>query len=53
LIACNFGAIAKTIGAPDAEGFVARLALEPDVRVLDTACGTGDVMLPLARRGPR
>ena len=50
-IAGNFGAIAKTIGAPDAEGFVARLALEPDVRVLDTACGTGNVTFPLARRG--
>jgi 2-polyprenyl-3-methyl-5-hydroxy-6-metoxy-1,4-benzoquinol methylase len=50
-IAGNFGAIAKTIGRPDAEGFVARLALEPDVRVLDIACGTGRVTLPLARRG--
>jgi 2-polyprenyl-3-methyl-5-hydroxy-6-metoxy-1,4-benzoquinol methylase len=50
-IAGNFGAIAKTIGVPDAEGFVARLALEPDVRVLDIACSTGNVTLPLARRG--
>jgi len=50
-IAGNFGAIAKTIGAPDAEGFVARLVLEPDVHVLDIACGTGNVTLPLARRG--
>jgi 2-polyprenyl-3-methyl-5-hydroxy-6-metoxy-1,4-benzoquinol methylase len=45
-IAGNFGEIAKTIGVPEAEGFVARLALEPDVRVLDIACGTGNVSRP-------
>ena len=52
-IAGNFGAIAKTIGVPEADGFVARLALEPEVRMLDIACATGNVTLPLARRGPR
>ncbi|MBV8832759.1 MAG: hypothetical protein JO108_26455 [Acidobacteriaceae bacterium] len=52
-IAGSFGAIAKTIGAPEADGFVARLALEPEVRMLDIACATGNVTLPLARRGPR
>ena len=51
-IAGNYGAIAKTIGAPAAEGFVARLALELDIRELDIACGTGNVTLPLARRRP-
>jgi hypothetical protein len=40
-IAGNFGAMAKTIGVPEAEGFVARLALEPDVRVLDIAAAFG------------
>src|SRR6516162_6465571 len=50
-IAGDFGAIAREIGAPEAEGFVARMELEPGVRVLDVACGTGSVTIPLARRG--
>jgi SAM-dependent methyltransferase len=50
-IAGDCGAIAKEIGAPEAERFVARMALEPGARVLDIACGTGNVTIPLARRG--
>jgi 2-polyprenyl-3-methyl-5-hydroxy-6-metoxy-1,4-benzoquinol methylase len=50
-IAGDFGALAREIGAPEAESFVARMKLEPDERVLDIACGTGNVTIPLARRG--
>jgi SAM-dependent methyltransferase len=50
-IAGDYGAIAQEIGAPEAESFVARLKLEPGARVLDIACGTGNVTLPLARTG--
>ena len=50
-IAGDFAAIAREIGAPEAESFVARMGLEPGSSVLDIACGTGNVTLPLARRG--
>ena len=52
-IAGDFGAIAREMGAPEAESFVARMELEPGARVLDIACGTGNVTIPLARRGAR
>ena len=52
-IAGDCGAIAREIGAPEAERFVARMELEPGARVLDIACGTGNVTIPLARRGAR
>jgi len=50
-IAGDFGAIAREMGVPEAEGFVARMELEPGARVLDVACGTGNVTIPLARLG--
>jgi len=43
-IAGDFAAIAREIGVPEAEGFVARMGLEPDARVLDIACGTGNAI---------
>jgi 2-polyprenyl-3-methyl-5-hydroxy-6-metoxy-1,4-benzoquinol methylase len=47
-IAGSYGAIAREIGAPEAEHFVARITLEPGARVLDIACGAGNVTAPLA-----
>jgi len=52
-IAGDFGAIAREIGAREAEAFVARMQLEPGARVLDIACGTGNATIPLARRGAK
>lgn len=47
-IAGDFGRIA-TGYAPGAAEFIARLALAPGERVLDVACGTGNLALPAAR----
>jgi SAM-dependent methyltransferase len=49
-IAGNFGEIAKTY-ATDAEEFVRGLNLQHGMRVLDVACGTGNLALPAARLG--
>ncbi len=46
----DFGMVAKTVSEA-AEGFVRRLAIPAGSRVLDVACGTGNVALPLARSG--
>jgi SAM-dependent methyltransferase len=49
-IAGDFGQIAKSY-ASGAEDFVKRLKLQPGMRVLDVACGTGNLALPAARMG--
>jgi 2-polyprenyl-3-methyl-5-hydroxy-6-metoxy-1,4-benzoquinol methylase len=50
-MAGDYGELVREIGPPVAEDFVARLGLEPGTRVLDIACGTGNVTIPIARRG--
>jgi len=49
-MAGDFGVVAKTISA-GAEAFVDRLPVSPGDRVLDVACGTGNLAIPIARRG--
>jgi len=49
-IAGDFGVVAKTIAA-GAEVFVGGLAIAPGTKVLDVACGTGNLAIPLARLG--
>jgi SAM-dependent methyltransferase len=46
----DFGRIAETYAQGAAE-FVERLAIEKGSRVLDAACGTGNLSLPAARAG--
>jgi SAM-dependent methyltransferase len=48
----DFGQVAK-FTMPAAEEFMARLSLRPGTRVLDAACGTGNLALLAARRGCR
>ncbi len=49
-IAGDFGEIAKYY-TDDAEAFINRLNLRPGMKVLDVACGTGNLALPAARAG--
>lgn len=46
----DFGQVAKTI-MPVAEEFIARLPLRPGMRVLDVACGSGNLAVIAAKRG--
>jgi SAM-dependent methyltransferase len=49
-MAGDFGVVAKTISA-GAEAFAGRLDIPAGSKVLDVACGTGNVAIPVARRG--
>jgi SAM-dependent methyltransferase len=49
-MAGDFGQVAKHIETA-AEEFIARLALKPGLRVLDVACGSGNLAIPAARAG--
>ena len=51
-MAGDFGKIAKS-NVREAEAFVSRLDLPDGAHVLDLACGTGNLSIPLARRGAR
>jgi SAM-dependent methyltransferase len=51
-MAGDFGQIARYL-EKGAEEFVDRLNILPGMRVLDVACGTGNLAIPAARRGAR
>jgi len=49
-MAGDFGVVAKMITS-GADAFVDRLSISPGIRVLDIATGTGNLAIPLARKG--
>src|SRR3712207_5732609 len=49
-ISGDFGQVAKFLTS-EAEKFIQRLGLKPGSKVLDVACGTGNLSLPAARLG--
>lgn len=49
-MAGDFGQVAKYIETA-AEEFIARLELKPGLRLLDVACGSGNLAMPAARDG--
>jgi SAM-dependent methyltransferase len=49
-MAGDFGVVAKTVTGA-AEAFISRLSIPAGSRVLDIACGTGNVAIPAARNG--
>lgn len=51
-MAGDFGEIAK-FSVHEAEAFAGRLRIQPGLRVLDVACGTGNTAIPAARAGAR
>jgi SAM-dependent methyltransferase len=51
-MAGDFGRIAQHTAA-EAADFVERLGIAPGARVLDVACGTGNLTIPAARKGAR
>ncbi len=51
-MAGDFGQIAR-YSEKEAEAFVDRLNIAPGMRVLDVACGTGNLAIPAARKGAR
>ena len=51
-IAGDFGQIARFY-TDEAEDFIKRLELKPGMKVLDVACGTGNLALPAARTGAK
>ena len=51
-MAGDFGRIARYMEKSAAD-FVERLSLQPTLKILDVACGTGNLTVPAARKGAR